>query len=267
MSNINLNDQVVWITGASSGIGRALAQVCAVQGAQVILSARREDELKAVLQDLPAPERHDYVVMDVTNEQQVADAYQQILQRKGKVDWLINNAGISQRALISETSMQTERKIMEIDYFAQVCLTKIVLPKMLAQGHGQIVFVSSVAGLIGTQYRATYSAAKAAIHMWANSLRAEVADQGIGVAVIFPGFVQTNVSFNALNGTGQPQAHQDEAIEQGLDVDTFAKAAIRAVVSGQEYIVIGGAKEKLGVAMSRIAPQWLYKMIRKSKVK
>lgn len=267
MAQTILKDQVVWITGASSGIGKALAQVCAAQGAQVVLSARREDELKVVLQSLPSPDRHDYVVMDVTNEQQVSVAYQQILQRKGKIDWLINNAGISQRALISETSMQTERKIMEIDYFAQVFLTKTVLPKMLAQGHGQIVFISSVAGLLGTQYRATYSAAKAAIHMWANSLRAEVADQGVAVAVIFPGFVQTNVSFNALNGTGQPQAHQDEAIEQGLDAQTFAQTAIKAVTSGQEYIVIGGAKEKFGVTMSRLAPQLLYKMIRKSKVK
>jgi short-subunit dehydrogenase len=127
--------------------------------------------------------------------------------------------------------------------------------------------VSSVAGLLGTQYRASYSAAKAAIHMWANSLRAEVSDQGVEVSVIFPGFVKTNVSFNALNGAGQPQGHQDEAIENGLEADVFAEQAVKALVQGQEYIVVGGAKEKLGVMVSRMSPKLLYKMIRKTKVK
>ncbi|MFX6799740.1 SDR family NAD(P)-dependent oxidoreductase, partial [Acinetobacter baumannii] len=129
------------------------------------------------------------------------------------------------------------------------------------------VFVSSVAGLLGTQYRASYSAAKAAIHMWANSLRAEVADQGVEVSVIFPGFVKTNVSFNALNGAGQPQGHQDEAIENGLEADVFAEQSVKALMQGQEYIVVGGTKEKLGVMVSRMSPKLLYKMIRKTKVK
>lgn len=180
---------------------------------------------------------------------------------------LINNAGLSQRALITETSMQTERAIMEIDYFSQVFLTKLVLPTFIAQKSGRIAYISSVAGLLGTQYRATYSAAKAAIHMWANSLRAEVAQDGVKVSVIFPGFVKTNVSFNALNGAGKPQAHQDEAIENGLEADDFAKQTVSALLNGQEYIVVGGAKEKLGVWVSRLSPKTLYKMIRKMKVK
>lgn len=127
--------------------------------------------------------------------------------------------------------------------------------------------MSSVAGLLGTQYRASYSAAKAAIHMWANSLRAEVSDQGVEVSVIFPGFVKTNVSFNALNGAGQPQGHQDEAIENGLEADVFAEQSVKALMQGQEYIVVGGTKEKLGVMVSRMSPKLLYKMIRKTKVK
>jgi len=189
------------------------------------------------------------------------------LQQKGRIDWLINNAGLSQRALIADTTMQTERAIMEVDYFSQVFLTKMVLPTFLAQKSGRIVFISSVAGLLGTQYRASYSAAKAAIHMWANSLRAEVADQGVQVSVIFPGFVQTNVSFNALNGEGKPQAKQDEAIENGLSAEDFARQSVQALQCGEEYIVIGGKKEKLGVLVSRISPKVLYKMIRKTKVK
>ena len=169
--------------------------------------------------------------------------------------------------MIAETSMQTERAIMEVDYFSQVFLTKLVLPTFLSQKSGRIVYVSSVAGLLGTQYRASYSAAKAAIHMWANSLRAEVAQDGIGVSVLFPGFVQTNVSINALNGEGKAQGYDNEATANGLTAEEFSDQAVKALLKGEEYIVIGGRKEKLGVFVSRISPSILYKMIRKMKVK
>ena len=263
----NLENKVVWITGASSGLGKALAEKCAALGAEVILTARRVDELESVRLALHHSEKHLSVAADITDEEQVLQAYKKVLNAKGRIDWLINNAGLSQRALIADTTMQTERAIMEVDYFSQVFLTKTVLPTFLAQKSGRIVFVSSVAGLLGTQYRATYSAAKGAVHMWANSLRAEVANEGVDVSVIFPGFVKTNVSFNALNGTGQPQGHQDEAIENGLEPEDFADISIKALLNGQEYIVIGGRKEVLGTWVSRLSPSTLYKMIRKTKVK
>lgn len=263
----SLNNKVVWITGASSGLGKALAQECALQGAQVVLTARRIDELENVRLSLSNPDQHLCVAADITDENQVRHAYEQVLNQKGRIDWLINNAGLSQRALIADTTMQTERAIMEVDYFSQVFLTKTVLPTFLKQKSGRIAFVSSVAGLLGTQYRASYSAAKAAIHMWANSLRAEVAQDGVDVSVIFPGFVKTNVSFNALNGAGKPQGHQDEAIENGLEPEVFAKTVVSALLNGEEYIVVGGTKEKLGVWMSRLSPSTLYKMIRKANVK
>ena len=268
MAQLNsLDAKVVWITGASSGLGEALAKECALQGAEVILTARRFDELEKVRVWLLNPDQHISICADITDAAQVRHAYEQVLQKKGRIDWLINNAGLSQRALIADTSMQTERAIMEVDYFSQVFLTKTVLPTFLAQKSGRIAFVSSVAGLLGTQYRASYSAAKAAIHMWANSLRAEVANEGVDVSVIFPGFVKTNVSFNALNGEGKPQGHQDEAIENGLEPDIFAQTVVSALLKGEEYIVVGGRKEKMGVLVSRLSPTTLYKMIRKMKVK
>lgn len=263
----SLKDKVVWITGASSGLGKALASECALQGAQVVLTARRHDALEDVRAGLINPELHLSVAADITNESQVLQAYEQVLQSKGRIDWIINNAGLSQRALISETTMQTERAIMELDYFSQVFLTKTALPSFLQQKSGRIVFVSSVAGLLGTQYRASYSAAKAAIHLWANSLRAEVAADGVDVSVIFPGFVKTNVSINALNGEGKAQGFDNEATANGLEADEFAKTAVKALLAGEEYIVVGGRKEKLGVAVSRLSPSTLYKMIRKMKVK
>ena len=259
--------KVVWITGASSGLGEALAKAFAAQDAQVILTARRAEVLEQVRQSLKHPERHMVLPADVTNEADIRHAYQEVLKHKGRIDLLINNAGLSQRALIRETTMQTERAIMEVDYFSQVFLTKTVLPTFLTQKTGRIVFISSVAGLLGTQYRATYSAAKAAIHLWANSLRAEVAEHGVQVSVVFPGFVKTNVSFNALNGEGKPQGHQDSAIENGLDADEFAQLVVSALAQGQEYVVVGGLKEKLGVLVSRLSPSMLYKMIRNMKVK
>src|SRR5690606_38093589 len=142
-----------------------------------------------------------------------------------------------------------------------------VLPTFLQQKSGRIVFVSSVAGLLGTQYRASYSAAKAAIHMWANSLRAEVAEDGVDVSVIFPGFVKTNVSINALNGEGKAQGFDNEATANGLEAEEFAQIAVKALMKGEEYVVVGGRKEVLGTWVSHLSPGMLYKMIRKTKVK
>lgn len=263
----SLENKVVWITGASSGLGKALAQECALQGAQVVLTARRIDELEKVRVGLLNPDLHLSICADITSEAQVLHAYEQVLAAKGRIDWLINNAGLSQRALITETTMQTERTIMEVDYFSQVFLTKTVLPTLLKQKSGRVVFVSSIAGLLGTQYRASYSAAKAAIHMWANSLRAEVAEDGVDVSVVFPGFVKTNVSINALNGAGQAQGFDNEATANGLEADEFAQYTVKSLMQGDEYIVIGGRKEKLGVLVSRLSPSTLYRMIRKAKVK
>lgn len=264
---MSLQGKIVWITGASSGIGQALAEVFAECGATLVLSARRTDALEQVKKSLTNPNQHMVLPLDVTDDAQVQAVVKNVIAQHKKIDFLINNAGLSQRALISETTMETERRIMELDYFAQVNLTKTVLPYLVAQKFGHISFVSSIAGLLGTQYRASYSAAKAAIHMWANSLRAEVAQDGIDVAVIFPGFVKTNVSINALNGAGEPQGFDNDATANGLDVNAFAKQVVDALVAKQEYIVVGGFKEKLGVAVSRISPKILYKMIRKMKVK
>ena len=264
---MEVNKKVIWITGASSGIGRALAKVYAQQGATVVLSARRQQQLEDVKAELVNASQHVVVAFDVSDEKQVNLAVEKVIAQCKRIDVLINNAGLSQRALIAETTMETERRIMEVDYFSQVYLTKQVLPHLLAQKSGQIAFVSSIAGLLGTQYRASYSAAKAAIHMWANSLRAEVAKSGIDVAVIFPGFVKTDVSINALNGKGEAQGFDNEATANGLEVDDFAEQVIEALSKKQEYIVVGGFKEKLGVAVSRISPKVLYKMIRRMKVK
>ncbi len=264
---ITLKDKIVWITGASGGIGEALAKACANEGASVVLSGRRVAELERVRLLLPNPAKHLTLPLDICDEHAQQQALDQLINNYGKLDWLINNAGISQRALVMDTTGETDRKIMEIDYFAQVALSRRVLSVMLQQKSGQLVFVSSVAGLVGTQYRGSYSAAKAALHLWANSVRAELFEQGIRVAVLFPGFVKTAVSMNALTGNGEALGKMDDAQAKAMTAEQFATASLKALKAGKNYIVIGGFKEKLAALVSRVSPELLYKLIRKSKVR
>ena len=260
-------DLTIWITGASSGIGQALAVAFAKRGARIILSGRDSDKLDAVKSSCKRANKHIVVPFDISDANQAKEAYDTAKAQAGKIDWLINNAGISQRSLIMDTAEEVERQIMEIDYFAQTRLTRLALPDMIAQGGGKIVMVSSVAGLLGTQYRGAYGAAKAALHMWANSLRAELHDQGIEVATIFPGFIQTNISINALTGDGSAQGTMDEATNNGLTATEFAKQVVKALTKGEEYIIVAGRKEKLATRVNRVSPPKLYKLIRESQVK
>lgn len=261
-----LKDLTVWITGASSGLGEALTLEFARRGATVVLSGRNSEKLEAVKNKCKNPKKHLVVPFDILDVAQTEIAYSTVIEKTGSVDWLINNAGVSQRSLIMDTAEEVERKLMEIDYFAQTRLTRLVLPEMIAQGGGKIVMVSSVAGLLGTQYRGAYGAAKAAIHMWANSLRAELSDKNISVATIFPGFIQTNVSINALTGDGSAQGTMDEATDQGLTAKAFAKQTVKALACGEEYIIVAGRKEKLATLVNRLSPPKLYKLIRGAKV-
>ena len=259
-------DLTIWITGASSGIGQALAIAFAKRGVRIILSGRDNERLEAVKKSCKRASTHIVVPFDISDSDQAKSAYETAIAQAGKIDWLINNAGISQRALIMDTDEEVERQIMEIDYFAQTRLTRLVLPDMIAQGGGKVIMISSVAGLLGTQYRGAYGAAKAALHMWANSLRAELYDQGIEVATVFPGFIQTNVSINALTGDGSAQGTMDDATKKGLTAAVFAKQAVKALLKEEEYIVISGQKEKFATKVNRISPPKLYKLIRESKV-
>lgn len=262
-----LKNKVIWITGASGGIGEALARELAADGAILILSARREAELIRVRDSLAHAQQHLLLPLDITDPNAITAAISTIKEKIGGLDWLINNAGISQRSLIMDTLLTTERKLFEVDYFAQINLTRSALPLLLADGGGKVVFISSVAGLVGTQYRGSYSAAKAALHLWANSLRAELFDQGLQVATIFPGFVHTQVSHNALTGDGSALAKMDAAQAKAMSAEQFAEQAIKALIKNKNYIVIGGVKERLAALLARLAPNLLYKMIRKAKVR
>jgi short-subunit dehydrogenase len=254
--------KVVWITGASSGIGEALTYEMARQGAKIILSSRREDELQRVKNNcLGESEHYKILPLDLTKVETLKSSAEQAESFFGQVDILINNGGISQRALASKTSMEVEREIMEVNFFSAIAVTKYVLPKMIARQSGHLIAISSLVGKFGTPFRSTYAASKHALHGYFDSLRAEIWKENIKVTIICPGYIQTNVSLNALTETGDKYNIMDKNQAEGLPASQCAKAIIKAIQSNQEEIYIGG-KEIAGVYLKRFFPNLLSKVVR-----
>lgn len=255
--------KVVWITGASSGIGEALATAFSAAGATVVLSARRENELQRVLtscrEKSPGDSAHMAVPLDVTEHHALSSAVDTMVGRLGRVDILINNAGIGQRSLCVDTDMAVYRQIMEVDVLGQIALTKAVLPVMQEQGSGHIAVTSSVAGKIGVPYRSGYCAAKFAVVGFYDSLRSEVAHQGIKVSTILPGYVQTNISVHALKGDGSELGYVDKAIAGGMDVDRCAAVILKGLRKGKPEIPVGEGFEMHALWIKRFFPGIVFK--------
>ena len=187
----------------------------------------------------------------------------------GKIDMLINNGGVSQRSLAKETSIEVDRKLMEVDYFGTIALTKYLLPHLLRQKFGHIVVVSSVMGIIGTPYRSGYAAAKHALHGFFDSLRAEVWKdcKNIYITIVCPGWIKTNVTMNALKGDGTNLNEMDRTTAAGLKPSDFARTMLRAIQSKKEEVYIGGFKEVMAVYLKRFLPRLFSKVVRKAKVR
>lgn len=255
--------QVVWITGASSGIGEALAYALANEGARLVLSSRRTEELERVRRACARPTEHIVLPLDLARSATFAAAAAEVLRRCGRIDLLINNGGVSQRALAVDAAPEVERALMEINYFGPVALTKTVLPIMLSQKSGHVVVISSVMGHIGTPGRSTYAASKHALHGWFDSLRAEVWRTGITVTLVCPGYVQTAVSQNALGSRGEKHGELDAKTARGISPAKCATAIIRGISRRREEIYVGGAKELAGIYLKRFAPGLLSRIVRK----
>jgi len=255
---------VVWVTGASSGIGEALVHALDRRGDRVVLSARREERLVEVRDACGHPERHLVLPLDLGQPETFAAAAEAVLERYGQVDILINNAGVSQRSLAEETDLAIDRRLMEVDYLGTVGLTKAVLPSMLARGAGRIVVVSSLVGKLGTPFRSSYAGAKHALHGFFGSLAAEVYGRGVRVTMICPGFVRTSISINALTGDGTPLGTMDRAQERGMAPERCAEKILRAIDRGRAEALIGG-REILAVYVGRLFPgalRWLLRRVR-----
>jgi short-subunit dehydrogenase len=257
--------QTVWITGASSGIGEALAYEFAKLGANLILSARRQDELDRVITQCDHSERHKAVVLDLANSKDFPQLVNSVWQESSGVDLLVNNAGLSQRALVMDTSIEVHRRIMEVNYFGTVALTQALLPYYLQQGSGAVITVSSLVGKFTTPLRSAYSASKHAITAYMDSLRAELHDKGLQFTTIYPGFIRTNLTYKALLGDGSEQNTMDRAQQEGMSPEQCAKKIIKAYLKGKPEAFVGG-KETRAVLLKRLFPSLFAKIVRKAKV-
>lgn len=251
----NFQDKVVWITGASSGIGEALAYQFAQKGATLILSARRVTELervKATCGEDKADRIH-IVPLDLTQTEGVEALANEWVKKLGHIDVLINNGGISQRSLAVETPMSVDRRIMEVNYFGQVALTKAVLPHMIKQQSGHIAAISSLTGKFGFPLRSAYAASKHALHGYFETVLLENHANGIGVTVVNPGRIKTAISINALGKDGEATGVMDPGQAKGLPADVCAARIIRAIQRNRPDVTIGKA-DVLMVYFKRYIP-------------
>ncbi len=252
---MNLNDKVIWITGASSGIGEHLAYACARAGAKLVLSARNQAELERVSDKARRQFNAETMTLplDVAAFDQHPQTVQTVIVQMGTIDVLINNAGISQREFGKNTKFEVDQKIMNVNFLGAVSLTKAVLPVMLEKGAGQIVAISSVLGKLGVPGRTSYAASKHALHGFYDCLRAELYRDNIEVTVICPGYVHTNVAVNALKGDGTKNNIRRDPQKGGFTPEVFAERAIKAIIRGEAEAWIG-KREIAGIYLNRFFP-------------
>lgn len=260
-----MNNKVVWITGASSGIGEALVYEYNNAGVRLIISSRNRDELYRVKTTCKNPVNIHVLPLDLENTASLNGKAEEAIRIYGRIDILINSGGISQRGLALETDLETEQRLMNVNFWGTAILSKAVLPNMIANGGGNIVCISSLVGKFGTRMRSAYSASKHALHGYFDSLRSEVYDKKINITIICPGFIKTKVTLNALTADGIPQGTMDTAQENGMLAEDCAKQIVQAIKSNKEEVYIGG-KEVKGVLFKRLFPLRFSKYLRTAKV-
>jgi short-subunit dehydrogenase len=259
---MKFHNKVVWITGASSGIGEALAYAFAAEGAQLVLSARREEELNRVAKACG----NAYVLpFDMLSIAEHADRVQDVINTYGRIDYLILNAGVSQRSFVKDTTFDVYRRLFEVNFFSIVSLTQAVLPVFTAQQSGVFVPIASVAGRISTPRRAAYGATKHALIGFFDSVRAEVFNDGIRVTTVLPGYIKTNISLHAMNEKGEAYGKMDPNQAKGLDPNFTAQKILQAVLAGKNEFFVGGFLEGFGLFMKRFFPSIVPFMLRKIK--
>lgn len=255
-------DKVVWVTGASSGIGAEIASQAAEAGASVILSARNESKLQEVQQSIQDPDKHLVLPLDLSQSENFADLVKQVMAKYGRIDVLVNNGGLSQRSEVHETPLEVDRRIMEVNYFGNVALTKAVLPVFREQKSGRFIVISSIAGKFGFFLRSAYSASKHALHGFYESLMLEEEKNNIKVLLVCPGKINTPISLNALNSEGKSHGVMDHNQETGMPVDECVRQLFKAVAKDKKEVLIGN-KEIKAVTLKRFLPKMFWKVIRK----
>lgn len=259
-----MSKKVIWITGASSGIGEELAVQYSKQNVRLVLSARNENELQRVKNRCSKESEIFILPLDLSQTDSLKEKTSQVISHFGSIDILINNGGISQRSDAMDTDEKSERKIFEVNYFGNVALSKAVVPFMRKHGGGQIAVMSSIAGKFGFFLRSTYSASKHALHGFYESLRLEEEKNNISITILCPGKINTPISVNAIGKDGKPHGEIDDNQRNGMPVEKCAAQIISAIEKKKKEVLIGGREIK-AVTLKRFFPKWFYKVIRKQK--
>ena len=251
-------NNIIWITGAGSGIGKALALKYNSAQNTIILSGRNENQLNEVAKTL---ENSFVLPLDVTNESAIEQAVKEVEAKFGRIDILINNAGVSQRAKVTDVSNDVGRKLMEVNFFGSVHLTKAALPLLLKSKKASIVAMSSAAGKFGFPLRSYYAASKHALHGFYEALSLELKDTNVHVLVVCPGRIKTDISFSALTADGSAHNKMDQGQLNGISVEKCADQIARAIVKEKAEVYIGG-KEVFMIYLKRYLPS-LFRFIAK----
>ena len=255
---MKFKNKVVWITGASSGIGEALAYAFTREGAKTILSSNEPEELERVKQECAGMGGESAVIdFDLLDTDGIVQSAKKAIGQFGGIDILINNGGISHRSLTHETDVDFDRKILEIDFFSYLIITKEVLPHMIERGGGQIAATSSLTGLFGFPLRSAYAAAKHAVKGFFETIMLEYREKNIFVTIAYPGRIRTNISLHALTSDGKPQGKMDKSLAKGLPVDKCAKIYMNAIYR-KNRAVLSGKGELMGAHFKRFWPWFFY---------
>jgi len=261
--SIDLKNKVIWITGASSGIGEALAYACAKEGAQLILSARREEELKRVASNCKIDPKNIFILpIDLENTIGIDEKVNRVVEQFGRIDVLINNSGVGHRTKGVNTPTAIDRKVMEINFFGTINLTKAVAKQMQKQKSGKLVVVTSIMGKYGMALYSAYAASKHALYGYFESLRQELYNDNVKVLIVAPGFINTDVSTKLLREDGSAYGIKSDAQEKGMSAMNCAKGIVKALKSNRDHKYVGNY-EIFSVYVKQFFPQLFYKLMRK----
>jgi len=255
-----MKDKVVIITGASSGIGRACAIEFAKKGATVVLAARNKEKLTLVIDELKKINKNSLAVQcDVSIEEDCKRLIEETLSNYNKIDVLINNAGISMRAIFNDTELSVIKKVMNINFWGTVYCTKYALPSLL-KNKGTVVGISSIAGYLGLPARTGYSASKYAMQGFLDALRTENLKTGLHVMVACPGFTASNIRNTALTGDGSLQGETPRDEEKMMTAEEVAEEIMNGVLKKKRTLVLT-TEGKLAVFLGKIFPKFIEKQV------
>jgi len=255
---MNYRGKWIWISGASSGIGEALAKNLALKGGNIIISARNTSKLEAIQKEYPTTI---FVIpMDVAAETDRNKALDQVKALTDSIDIIIHSAGVSQRSSATKTELSVLKSLFEVNFFGLVELNRMVLP--LLKSGSQIVVINSLVGKFATPFRTAYSASKHALDGYFEGLAYELAANKIEICMVYPGYIKTDISLNALTAEGSKYGKMDETQANGMSAKRCAELIVNGITKRKREVIVGGP-EILGIYLKRFFPRLLKKIIAK----